>query len=113
MSSDFYIPVQGDEGKTGAQEITAAESIVPLVFRAEDEDHLMLFDSKERLLDWADEAVCYVIAAGDEIAQITPPELHWALNVGSDFQKQFVPDEIAWLREIVARVADLTAEDGD
>ena len=27
--------------------------------------------------------------------------LHWALNVGTDFSKQFLPDEIAWLREVV------------
>ncbi|OEU71833.1 MAG: hypothetical protein BA874_00195 [Desulfuromonadales bacterium C00003068] len=113
LNSDFYIPVHAEEGAKGEQEITAKDSIVPLVLSAEDEDYLMLFETKERLLAWADESVCYVIVSGDAIAQMTPPKLNWALNVGTKFQKQFVPDEIAWLQEIIQKVAELTPEGGD
>jgi len=111
LNSDFYIPVQAEEEKTGAQEISAQKSIVPLVFSADGADHLLLFDSKERLHSWDQEALDYVIIAGDEIAQMTPPQLHWALNLGTDFHKKFVPEEITWLQEIVQRVAELTDED--
>lgn len=31
----------------------------------------------------------------------TPLPLHWALNVGSDYSKTFVPEEISWLAEMV------------
>lgn len=113
LNSDFYIPVQAEEGEKGEQEITDQESIVPLVLCADDEDYLMLFENRERLLAWADESVSYVIVAGDVIAQMTPPKLNWALNVGTEFQKQFVPDEIAWLQEIIKKVAELTPEGGD
>jgi hypothetical protein len=29
--------------------------------------------------------------------------LHWAMNVGTEFSKEFLPEEIAWLREAVER----------
>lgn len=110
LNSDFYIPVHGEEGEKGEQEITDQESIVPLVLSDDGDDYLMMFDNRERLLAWADESVCYVIVAGDAIAQMTPPTLNWALNVGTDCQKQFVPDEIAWLQEIIKQVAEMTPE---
>jgi hypothetical protein len=37
------------------------------------------------------------------------PPLHWALNVGSEYSKQFLPDEIAWLREVVERCNEAAA----
>jgi len=37
------------------------------------------------------------------IAATTMPPLHLALNVGTEYSKQFLPDEIAWLREVVER----------
>lgn len=110
LNSDFYIPVHGEEGEKGEQEIVDQESIVPLVLSADDEDYLLLFENKERLVAWADESVCYVIVAGDAIAQMTPPQLNWALNVGTEYQKQFVPDEISWLKEIIKQVAEMTNE---
>lgn len=113
LNSDFYIPVHAKEGERGEQKISDKDNIVPLVLSAEDEDYLLLFENKERLLAWADESVCYVIVAGDAIVQMTPPKLNWALNVGTDFQKQFVPDEIAWLQQVVKKVAEMVPEGSD
>lgn len=110
LNSDFYIPVHSEEGAAGEQKITNQEEIVPLVLSAEDEDYLMLFENKERLLAWADETVSYVIVSGEAIAQMTPEKLNWALNAGTEYQKQFVPDEIAWLQEVIKKVAEMTPE---
>lgn len=61
----------------------------------------MLFDTLERLQIWADGDAPYVPVVGHVLAQHTTPPLHWALNVGSDYSKTFVPEEISWLAEMV------------
>jgi hypothetical protein len=35
------------------------------------------------------------------VVEISTPELYWALNIGTDFQKEFVPEEINWLKDVV------------
>ena len=77
--------------------------MLPLVIEAEGNDYLMLFDSEERMYAWAETKVVSVQVPGHVLAATTQPPLHWALNVGTEYAKQFVPDEIAWLREVVER----------
>lgn len=101
LNSNFYVPVHDDAEAEGEKEIDQETDIEPLIFEAEGQDYLMLFENEERLMAWADEAVSYVVIPGHVIAQMSPPELYWALNVGTDYQKQFVPEEIKWLKEVV------------
>lgn len=75
--------------------------ILPLIIESEGNDYLMLFDSEERLKNWAGTEVTWVGVPGHVIAATTMPPLHLALNVGTENSKQFLPDEIAWLREVV------------
>ncbi len=77
--------------------------VLPLIIESEGNDYLMLFDSEERLKSWAGEDVRWVGVPGYVIAATTMPPLHLAMNVGSEHSKQFLPDEIAWLREVVER----------
>lgn len=75
--------------------------VLPLVMESEGNDYLMLFDSEERLKNWAEDDVKWVGVPGHVLAATAVPPLHWALNVGSEYSKQFLPDEIAWLRDVV------------
>ena len=110
LNSNFYIPVH-DQGETvGQQDLKDNDEIVPLILNADDNEYLMLFENEERLMAWANEKISYVVVAGDVIAQMTPPELHWALNMGTDYQKQFVPDEIGWLKEIIQQYSELAQQ---
>ena len=34
---------------------------------------------------------------------MSTPEIYWALNVGCEPSKEFVPDEISWLKDVVER----------
>jgi hypothetical protein len=77
--------------------------VLPLVIEAEGNDYLMLFDTKERLLSWAQTDAPFVEVPGHVLAATTMPPLHWALNVGTEYSKSFLPEEIAWLREVVER----------
>lgn len=77
--------------------------VLPLIIEADGNDYLMIFDTEERLKAWAGEEVKWVGVPGHVLALTTMPPLHIAMNVGTEYSKQFFPDEIAWLREVVER----------
>ncbi|ACM18807.1 hypothetical protein Geob_0438 [Geotalea daltonii FRC-32] len=112
LNASFHVPTLKEEIK-GADEGGAEGQALPLVMESEGNDYLMLFDSKERLLAWTGEDVASVQVPGHVLAATSQPPLHWALNVGTEFSKQFLPDEIAWLREVVERCNAAAAEEAE
>jgi len=103
LNSTYFVPKLDDRDAIGADEGAADGQVLPLVIESEGNDYLMLFDSKERMHAWAQAEVGCVEVPGFVLAATTQPPLHWALNVGTPYSKQFLPDEIAWLREVVER----------
>lgn len=103
LNTAFHLPIVDES----AEERTAAGrqdgEVMPLVITAEDKDYLMLFDSVERLHAWAESDVKCMQVPGFALAKLSQPPLHWALNVGTDYSKVFLPEEITWLREVVER----------
>jgi peptidyl-prolyl cis-trans isomerase C len=101
LNTIFCVPTLDPQELGGA---TAEEGeVLPLVIEADGNDYLMIFDTEERLKNWAADEVKWVPVPGHILAATTMPPLHWALNVGTEHSKQFLPDEIAWLREVVER----------
>jgi len=110
LNTTFCVPTLDPEELD--EETTLEEGqILPLIIESEGNDYLMLFDTEERLKSWARREVKWVGVPGHVIAATTMPPLHLALNVGSEFSKQFLPDEIAWLREVVERCNEAAAEE--
>ncbi|RNC67539.1 MAG: SseB family protein [Desulfuromonadales bacterium] len=103
LNSSFYVPTLDDEALEGAAVAPQEGQVLPLIIEADGNDYLMLFDTRERLHAWTRTEVKCVEVPGHVLAATTMPPLHWALNVGTDYSKQFVPDEIAWLRDVVER----------
>jgi peptidyl-prolyl cis-trans isomerase C len=112
LNTTFCVPTldpQELEGESALQE----EQVLPLIIESEGNDYLMLFDTEERLKIWAADDVKWVGVPGFILAATTMPPLHWALNVGTEYSKQFLPDEIAWLREVVEQCNKAaTAQEG-
>ncbi len=96
LNSLFFIPTL-DEGT----EKNSDEGATPLLVEAEGNEYLMLFDTLKRLTDWAEDGAKYVALPGHMIAEMSLPHLYWAMNYGCESQKQFEPEEIAWLKDIV------------
>lgn len=114
LNSTFFVPTLDEREAEGIETAGEEGDVLPLVIEAEGNDYLMLFDSKERLHAWAQAEVESVEVPGYVLAATTQPPLHWALNVGTEYSKQFVPDEIAWLRDSVERCnAEAAAERGE
>lgn len=101
LNTSFYIPTMPEETDSEGTELRENDSFAPVILESEGKPYMMLFDSEERLTAWAQESVTYVRFTGDVLAQMTPPTLHWAVNVGTDFAKEFLPDEIAWLKDVI------------
>ncbi len=110
LNSHFYIPIIDSKDLPEGAESVEPGHAVPLIVEAEGNDYMMLFDTEERLHAWAQTKANYVVVAGHVVAEMSEPPLHWALNVGTEYPKQFVPDEIAWLRDIVEKCNVETGE---
>lgn len=104
LNSAFFVPILKD-----SEQQEEAGGVLPLITEADGKDYLMLFSTLDRLQAWDAEAQ-YVEVPGHLLALSTTPPLHWALNVGTDYSKEFHPEEIAWLREAVERCNAEAAE---
>jgi len=101
LNSTFFVPTLNEEEMAAATGGNKEAEVLPLVIESGGNDYLMIFDSKERLHAWAQAEVESVEVPGHVLAATTRPPLHWALNVGTEYSKQFLPDEIDWLRKAV------------
>lgn len=97
LNSNFYIPVLEEEIDAAADD----DKVTPVILEADGNPYMMLFDSEERLRNWADDTVKFIVLPGHSVVEVSTPELYWALNIGTDFQKEFVPEEINWLKDVV------------
>jgi len=105
LNTSFFVPTLDEDEFKGDVNSLQEGQVLPLVIQSDGNDYLMLFDTKERMQLWAETDVKWVDVPGHVLAETTMPPLHWALNVGTEYSKQFLPDEIAWLREVVERCA--------
>lgn len=102
LNSMFFVPTV-DEMIDTENDGKKEKIEVPLVVVADETDYLVFFDQKERLFAWAEKEVPFLQLPGHVLAEMTTDELNWAMNIGTDYNKQFAPDEIAWLKDVVAR----------
>lgn len=102
LNTDFFIPIKDDGTDTP---IAEQESVAPLVLKSESKHYVLMFDTEERVNSWSKEPIKYMILAGYEMVKYTPAELYWAVNIGGQFAKEFVPDEIDHLRQLLQNKA--------
>ena len=86
------------------------EKALPLIMEADGSDFMMLFDQEERVKEWAQEEVKCITMPGFVAIAMATEGLHLAMNVGSDYSKQFVPEEISWLKRVVEQSSGAGAE---
>ncbi|MBT1074462.1 SseB family protein [Geobacter grbiciae] len=113
LNSTFFVPILDEQSRAEVVEVPQDGQVLPLVIEAEGNDYLMLFDTRERLQAWTQTDAKCVEVPGHVLAATTMPPLHWALNAGTEYSKQFHPEEIAWLRDAVERCNAEAAGRGD
>ena len=102
LNTVFFLPtvkemIQPDE------ESDEHEAEVPMVIESEGSDYLVFFDDQQRLNNWAQQDAPCIQLPGHVIAEMSTEELYWVMNLGTEHIKQFAPDEIAWLKDVVER----------
>lgn len=106
LQTRYFVPAfdqdQGDIHK-GEGTLDNPEEALPLVMEAEGNRYLLLFDSQERVDAWAGQAVKCLLVPGFVAVTMAAEGLRLALNVGTDCSKEFVPEEVAWLKAVVDR----------
>ena len=110
LNTTFCVPTL-DQQELGGESVLEEGQVLPLIIESDGNDYLMLFDTEDRLKSWAEEDAKWVEVPGYVLAATTMPSLLWALNVGTEYSKQFLPDEIAWLREVVERCNEAAAQE--
>jgi len=100
LSTVFFVPIKK---VSSAEESTDKAIELPLIIENDGNDFLVFFDEQTRLNAWAGEHVPCAQMPGFTLAEITSPKVYWAMNVGTDYDKQFAPEEIAWLKDVIAR----------
>jgi SseB protein N-terminal domain len=113
LQTEFHVPTfdqeRGDMAK-GAGEPAEPNQALPLIMESDGANFMMLFDQAERVTAWANEEVKCVSVPGYVAIAMATEELHLAMNVGTDFPKQFVPEEIAWLKRVVEQSTGANAD---
>lgn len=105
LSTRLYFPVYDMPGQEGVRRAGDDEQVRPILFDVGGNPHLMLFDSREKLNNWAQREVGVVGLTGYVVAEISAPQWHWGLNPGTPFSRVIGPQEIAWLKQRVATSA--------
>lgn len=99
LNTSFFVPILSD-GAADAGDGT--QEVLPLIAEADGKDFLMLFSTLERMTSWNNgEEIAHIELPGHVLAVTSIDPLHWAMNVGTEFSKQFHPGEIEWLRQSV------------
>lgn len=99
LSSTIFIATVDSPATERAKRAGNDETISPIIIESDGEKYVMLFDTKERLVSWAKREIGFAAVPGHAIVEMMGTDFHWALNVGTDHVKTFVPDEINWLKQ--------------
>ena len=105
FTTRLYIPTTDPE--PGAEE----GSVTLLVAEIDGEGVVPVFDSQERLTEWAERELPFTVLAGHALIEHLDPEIQIALNAGYAQFKLFVCEELDWLRAQLHQ--SVRALDGD
>ena len=98
LNSDLFIPTHDIPKDRKEIRLEKGETISPIIIESQEVQFLMLFNTEERLSAWAKREIGFVRIPGHAVVEMADPSIHWALNVGTEYFKEFVPEEIEWLK---------------
>jgi hypothetical protein len=105
LRSPLYVPVEKN-----ALLVSEEEPFRPLFANVNGNYFMLVFDTSERLVEWAGEHASdmqYVEISGRDIIAGVGEQVFIGLNLGSPFYKEFSPDEVKKLKTVVARIDQL------
>ena len=86
------------------------EPFFPLFAKMDEKYFLIAFDTIERLKAWAEDQldqIAFVELLGRDFIVGMSEQTYLCLNLGTDYYKEFSPDEIMHLKKVIMRVDQL------
>lgn len=104
LKSPLFVPVKKEANTTDD------EPFQPLFAKIDEQFFMLAFDTTERLIGWAGDYykdIAYVELSGHDIVKGINEGVFLCLNYGTDFYKEFSPDEVKRLKTIVSKIEQL------
>jgi hypothetical protein len=98
LRTTLYMPTYKTPDEERNYRAKAGTTIAPILIESGDVKYLMLFDTPQRLGNWAGREVGYSALPGHAIAEMMDTSTYWYLNDGTGYGKEFTPDEIVWIK---------------
>jgi len=103
LNTTLYIPTTNKPENEINGRAPVETTFSPMVFDISDKPYIMLFDSKERLGNWAGREVGFFALPGHAFVEAIGTDFYWAINAGTQSSKTFTLEEIAWLKDQVEK----------
>jgi len=110
LNTRFSIPTLAGKEAADSAEEGIENQISPVVHKAEGKSFLLLFDSEERFYSWTNGAVGSANLLGHVVIDLVPEGVSLAVNLGTRFYKELTPEEIGYLKGVVARIREVMAQ---
>lgn len=110
LRTPLFVPVKKND--PSMNHVNEDEPFSPLFAKVEDNYFMLAFDAVERLTTWAGEnldQIDYVELSGKEVVAGINENVFLCLNPGTEFYKEFSPDEVKKLKMVVSRIEQLKA----
>lgn len=104
LRSHLFIPVQKEKDPD------SEEPFSPLFAVIEEQYYMPTFDTLERLKHWASDhldEIAYVELSGQDLISGVHESVCVCLNIGTEYYKEFSPDEVKHLKMIEARIRQM------
>lgn len=112
LRTPLFLPVQKQEHAAVVED--EEEPFKPLFAKIEDNYFMLAFDTIDRLTAWAGaqlDNINYVQISGRDIIAGLNEQVFLCVNYGTDYYKEFSPDEVKRLKTIVSRIDQLKTGD--
>lgn len=102
LNSDVIFPTHDHAiGNTNPRRSREGETFKPIMIEHQGKVILPIFDSVERLQNWARREVNYICMPAHALVRSIQGSVFFVLNTGTEFTKEFAPEELAWLRDSI------------
>lgn len=101
LKTNFYLPVKKEQGSD------SDEPFSPLFAKMDDNFFIATFDTLEKLQQWAGDQfaeMAYVEIKGQDFITGINEQVYWSVNAGTQYYKEFSPDEVKQLKKIVNKL---------
>lgn len=105
LKTSLFVPIKKND--PSMNHVDEQEPFSPLFAKVDDNYFMVVFDTLERLLAWSGEhqnEIDYVEISGKEVIAGINETVFLCLNLGTEYYKEFSPDEVKRLKMIVAKI---------